>query len=120
MSTDDPIREMPASAPQRGVWYASERRDPIHDIAASPPQGVRPGKKRAYVMTAIAGVALIGAFAISPVGPGLGHRILASVPAWLPPPHHSRADLHPVLRLTGEAVSPTARLRRSSRPAPTA
>src|SRR5260221_4816903 len=31
-------------------------------------------------MAAIAGVALIGAFAISPVGPGLGHRILASVP----------------------------------------
>src|SRR5262249_37422344 len=80
MSTHDPIHEMPASAPQRGVWYGSERRDPIDEIAASPPQGVRPRKSRAYVIAAIAGVTLIGAFAISPVGPGLGHRILASVP----------------------------------------
>src|SRR5258708_25634231 len=31
-------------------------------------------------MAAIAGVALIGAFVLSPAGPGLGHRILASVP----------------------------------------
>ncbi len=80
MSTPDPIHEMPASAPKRGIWYASERRDPIHETAASPPQGVRPRRKRAYVMAAIAGVALIGAFAISPVGPGLGHLILANVP----------------------------------------
>ena len=80
MSNPDPIREMPASASKRGVWYASERRDPIDEIAASPPQGARPRQKRAYVMAVIAGVALVGAFAISPVGPGLGHRILASVP----------------------------------------
>jgi len=54
--------------------------DPIHDIAASPPHGVRPRNRRAYVLAAIAGAALIGAFAISSVGPGLGHRILANVP----------------------------------------
>lgn len=80
MSTHDPIHEMPASAPKRGAWYGSERRDPIDEITASPPQGVRPRKKRVYVMAAIAGVALIGAFVLSPAGPGLGHRILASVP----------------------------------------
>jgi protein CpxP len=80
MSNLDPIREMPASAPQRGVWYASERRDPIDEVAASPPQGVRPRHKRAYVMAAIAGVALVGAFVISPVGAGWGHRVLANVP----------------------------------------
>jgi len=32
------------------------------------------------MIAAIAGVALIGAFAISPAGPALGHRILANVP----------------------------------------
>src|SRR5258708_30668874 len=81
MSTNDPIHEMPASAPKRGAWYGSERRDPIDEITASPPQGVRPRKKRVYVMAAIAGVALIGAFVLSPAGPGLGHRILPSVPS---------------------------------------
>jgi periplasmic protein CpxP/Spy len=80
MSTHDPIREMPASAPQRGVWYGSERRDPIDEITASPPQGVRSRKKRAYVMAAVAGGALVGAFVLSPAGSGLGHRVLASVP----------------------------------------
>jgi periplasmic protein CpxP/Spy len=80
MSNPDPNREMPASAPKRGVRYASEHRDPIDEIAASPLQGVRPRQKRAYVMAAIAGVALVGAFVISPVGAGLGHRMLANVP----------------------------------------
>ena len=80
MSTPDPIRETPASGPQRGVWYASERRDPIQDVAALSPDGARPRPKRAYMVAAIAGAALIAAFAISPLGPGLGNRILANVP----------------------------------------
>jgi periplasmic protein CpxP/Spy len=81
MSSDDPIREMPASAPKQGVWYASERNDPIHEIPGSAPQGGRPRQKRAYMMATIAGVALVGAFATSPFGRGLGHRMLANVPS---------------------------------------
>jgi periplasmic protein CpxP/Spy len=80
MSTPDPIRETPESAPQRGVWYASERRDPIHETAAPSPAGARARPKRAYMVAAIAGVTLVAAFVISPVGPGLGHRFLADVP----------------------------------------
>jgi periplasmic protein CpxP/Spy len=49
--------------------------DPIREMPASPPQGVRPRKRRA-----IAGGALFGAFILSPAGSGLGHRMLASVP----------------------------------------
>jgi periplasmic protein CpxP/Spy len=81
MSTPDPIRETPASAPQRGVWYGSERRDPtIHETAALPPQGARARPKRAYMVAAIAGATLVAAFVISPGGPTLGHRMLAQVP----------------------------------------
>src|SRR5262249_44682865 len=64
----------------RGAWHGRDRRHPIDEITASPPQGARPRKKSVYVMAAIAGVGLIGAFVLSPAGPGFGHRILASVP----------------------------------------
>ena len=58
MSNQDPINEMPASASQSG----------------------RAQRNRAYVAAAIAGAALIGAFASSSLGQALGHRMLASVP----------------------------------------
>jgi len=80
MSTPDPIRETPASPPDRGVWYASERREAIYETAALPPEGARARSRRAYTVAAIAGVTLVAAFAMSPVGPVLGHRILANVP----------------------------------------
>jgi periplasmic protein CpxP/Spy len=80
MSTPDPIHETPASAPKQGVWYASERREAIHETAASPRQSARARPRRAYTVAAIAGVTLIAAVAISPAGPVLGQRILANVP----------------------------------------
>jgi len=54
--------------------------EPIHEIPASVPQGGRPMRKRAYLAAAIAGVALIGAFASSSFGQRLGHRMLVNVP----------------------------------------
>ena len=51
--------------------------DPIHEMPASMSQGKQP--KRAYIAAALAGAALIGAFAGSPLGQGLGHRMLVNV-----------------------------------------
>ncbi len=81
MSDHDPIREMPM--PKRGVWYASERHDPFHEMYTSAPQGARPRQKRAYMVAAIAGVVFVGTFAMSSFGEGLGHRILANVPGMM-------------------------------------
>jgi periplasmic protein CpxP/Spy len=78
MSDHDPNREMPASEPKRGVWYASRRHDPIPEMATG--QAKRRRRSGLYIVAAIAGVALIGAFAGSSLGQGLGHRVLAQVP----------------------------------------
>lgn len=58
MSTQDRINEMPASGSQVG----------------------RAQPNRAYIVAAIAGVAVIGAFANSSLGQGLGHRMVENVP----------------------------------------
>lgn len=80
MSDRDPNREIPASAPRRGAWYASERHDPTPELPGSTPQGGRRRRTVPYIVAAIAGVALLGAFVSSPLGQGLGHRMLANVP----------------------------------------
>ena len=54
--------------------------DPIHEMPASAPQGGRPRRKRAYLVAAIAGAAVIGALASSSLGQRWGHRMLANVP----------------------------------------
>jgi periplasmic protein CpxP/Spy len=76
----DPNHEMPGSEPSRGVWYASKGHDPAPEIRATAPQAGRRRRSGLYIVAAIAGVALVGAFAGSSVGQGLGHRILAHVP----------------------------------------
>lgn len=80
MSDRDPKREMPAFEPKRGVWYASNGRDPIPETGATAPQAEHRRRNGPYIVAAIAGVALIGAFASSSVGQGLEHRMLANVP----------------------------------------
>ncbi len=61
MSNPDPIPEMPASAHQGGPT----RHKPAYVVAAA---------------ALIAGAAVVGAFVDTPLGEGLGHRILANVP----------------------------------------
>ncbi len=80
MSDHDPNREMPASEPRRGVWYASRGSDPSPEIGATTRHAGAFRRNGSYIAAAIAGVALIAAFAGSSVGQGLGHRILANVP----------------------------------------
>src|SRR5262249_52534395 len=81
MSDHDSNHEIPASAPGRGVWYASEGHDPTPpEIPGAAPQSRRPRRSGPYIVAAVAGVALIGAFVSSPLGQGLGHRMLANVP----------------------------------------
>jgi protein CpxP len=58
MSNHDPINETPAPASQCGRWQ----------------------RKRTYIAVAVVGAAVIGAFAGSPLGQGVGHRMLANVP----------------------------------------
>lgn len=53
--------------------------DAKSEMPVSAPQGGRPWRRRAYIAVAVAGVALVGAFAGSPVGLGFGHRMLANV-----------------------------------------
>lgn len=53
--------------------------DPKSEMPVSAPQGGRPWRSRAYIAAAIAGAALVGTFAGSPVGLGLGHRVLANM-----------------------------------------
>jgi Spy/CpxP family protein refolding chaperone len=55
-------------------------RDPINETPTAGPQGGHPRGKGIYIAAAVAGVVLIGAFASSPLGQGLGHRMLATVP----------------------------------------
>jgi len=54
--------------------------EPIHEAPASPSRSGRPRRTAAYVAAAIAGVALIAAFAGSSIGRGLGHRMLVNMP----------------------------------------
>jgi Spy/CpxP family protein refolding chaperone len=54
--------------------------DPINETPASASQGGRAQRKRAYITVAVVSAAVIGAFASSPLGQGLGHRMLANVP----------------------------------------
>ena len=54
--------------------------DPINETPASASQGGRARRKRAYITVAVVSAAVIGAFASSPLGQGLGHRMLANVP----------------------------------------
>jgi len=54
--------------------------DPIHEMPASASQSGRAQHKRIYIVAAIAGVAVIGVFAGSPLGQGLGHRMLVNIP----------------------------------------
>jgi periplasmic protein CpxP/Spy len=56
------------------------KHDPKNETPESVPQGGRLRQGLTYMAVAIAGVGLIGAFAGSSVGQGLGHRILAHVP----------------------------------------
>ena len=58
MSNHDPINETPPSASQGGRWQ----------------------RKRTYIVVAVVSAAVMGAFAGSPLGQGLGHRMLANVP----------------------------------------
>jgi periplasmic protein CpxP/Spy len=55
--------------------------DPESEMAATAMQGGRGRRRGFYIASAIAGVALAGAFASSSIGQGLGHRLLAQVPA---------------------------------------
>ena len=54
--------------------------DPKSEMPVSAPQGALLRRTGAYIAVAVAGVTLVGAFVISPVGAGLGHRVLANVP----------------------------------------
>ena len=54
--------------------------DPMHEMPTAARQSGHPRGKGIYIATAVAGGVLIGAFATSPLGQGLGHRVLASVP----------------------------------------
>jgi len=54
--------------------------DPKLEIPASTPQGKGRGRKRTYIVAAIAGVALIGAFAIASLGQRSGHHMLVNMP----------------------------------------
>jgi protein CpxP len=56
------------------------KHDPKNEMPVPAPQGGRLRQSGAYIVGAIAGVALIGAFAGSSLGQGLGHRLLAHVP----------------------------------------
>ena len=58
MSNHDPINKTPESASQGGRWQ----------------------RKRTYIAVAVVSAAVMGAFAGSPLGQGLGHRILTNVP----------------------------------------
>jgi len=54
--------------------------DRINEMLASESQVGRAQPNRAYIVAAIAGVAVIGAFANSSLGQGLGHRMLENMP----------------------------------------
>jgi periplasmic protein CpxP/Spy len=54
--------------------------DPERERSAPAVQGGRPRRRGLYIAAAIAGVTLVGVFAGSPVGLGLGHSMLAHVP----------------------------------------
>jgi Spy/CpxP family protein refolding chaperone len=54
--------------------------DPEREKSAPAAQGERPGRRGRSIVAAIAGVGLLGVFAGSPVGLGLGHGMLAHVP----------------------------------------
>jgi Spy/CpxP family protein refolding chaperone len=54
--------------------------DPERERSAPAAQGWAFRRRGRYIAAAIAGVALVGVFAASPVGLGLGHRMLAHVP----------------------------------------
>jgi protein CpxP len=50
-----------------------------NEVPLSVPRGGRLRRSGAYIAAAVAGVTLVGAFASSPVGVGLSHRVLANV-----------------------------------------
>jgi Spy/CpxP family protein refolding chaperone len=54
------------------------------EMPAASAQGVRSRRRGPYIVVAVAGVALLGAFAISPHAGQLGQRMLAHVPHVLP------------------------------------
>jgi Spy/CpxP family protein refolding chaperone len=54
------------------------------EMPAAAAQGGRSRRRGPYIVAAITGVAVVGLFAVSTVGQGLGHRMLAQVPAYLP------------------------------------
>lgn len=54
--------------------------DPILELPASESRGGRAQRRRSYIAAAIAAAALIGAFASSSLGQGMGRRMLAQVP----------------------------------------
>jgi periplasmic protein CpxP/Spy len=54
--------------------------DPESEMPATALQGGRVRRRGFYVVSAIAGAAIVGAFASSSIGQGLGHHLLAQVP----------------------------------------